>query len=264
MEVQDDKKAIYAAENQSVILNDESFSVVHPNGNVSTSFQNYKIEPMTIIYEKDPSEVEKYFTKHLLILEYVSIAITIVCFVVSAIYAFEDNSVSALAFAVDAFMDVLSYLIVIWRFWQSSSKKQNMDALMHKERVALICLALLFIGSSVGVEYESAHNFIKKLKPETSVSLIAVGILQSIAFSALSSAKFYLAIKMNKNKTVISDGINSFVASISSLSMSISMLIFFIDSRVWYLDAIFGFIMGAIVFLYGLKLLVSNTILYKR
>lgn len=222
--------------------------------------KSVKLDNDVINYENYLKLVqENLYTRRLVHIEYASIIATVISFIVLAILAYEDDSVSAFAFATDSFLDILAYMVVIWRFTSVSNRKLKSST---KDRVALLCLGFFFVLSSIGVEYESLHNLIFKIKPIPSFLFIIIGFFETLLFGLLSILKFLLAKRIKNNKTVISDGINSLIASASALSMTIGMSSFVINRNIWYLDAIFGFFMGLCVFIYGFKLIVSNTCFY--
>jgi divalent metal cation (Fe/Co/Zn/Cd) transporter len=189
----------------------------------------------------------------LLYAEYFSIFVTLTSFIIYTVLAFEDASVSAFAFATDSFLDIVAYVVVIWRFSKTGDLHSD-----SKDRVSLISLGVVFVVSSIGIEYESINNLVFRKKPIASLTFILIGFAECIVFCALTIAKFIIANKLGNNTTIISDAINSLLASFSVLSMSIGMILFTCDPGIWYLDAVLGFLIGAFVFLYGSKLLIQN------
>ena len=196
---------------------------------------------------------ENFYTRRLILLEYVSIALTSISFVVFAVLSYEDTSVSAFAFSVDSFLDVLTYIIMIWRF----SSENDVHAI-NKDRPALIGIGFVFLFSALAVEYESVKNLVSMTKPIQSMLFVELGIVETILFAVLAILKFLISTKIEANKTIISDGINSLIAAFAAFSMTIGMTIFVVSPEIWYLDAVFGFFMGLFVFVYGCKLLYDN------
>ena len=244
----------YKKDNDSVDMKYESGNGIVENktgsgGGVGSSFAS---DTSLIIITPDALKTD-FYTNRLFLIEYVSICFTVTSFIIYAILAYEDESVSAFAFSTDSFLDVLAYMVVIWRFSRTDEFQSG-----NRDRIALLVLSAVFLVSSVGVVYESVHNLIHQIKPIPSFPFVLIGVVECIVFSLLALIKFSIAHKLNNNKTVISDGVNSLIAAFSSLSMTIGMTAYVIDSNIWYLDAIFGFIMGSFVFFYGLKLFISN------
>lgn len=197
---------------------------------------------------------DEQIRKKVVIIEYLSIVLTILCLLSSGFLAYFDDSMAALAVSGDSLLDILVHLTVLWRYYKPinlSSKKMD----IHSS----LLLAILFLISSLMIEYESIKNLITHTKPIPSLIFIAISIGQSIIFSFLSMYKFYLAQNFTHSDTLISSGIDSFVTGVSNFSMALSMGLFVVNQKIWYLDSTFGIIIGFIIFLYGLYLLICVT-----
>ena len=192
--------------------------------------------------------------KQIIWIEYLSILLTIVCCILSALLAIDENSVIALAVSIDSLLDIVTYVIVLWRFQKPYEENVN------KEKVSLILLSVLFFISSFWIEIECLKNFLNEKKPEPSFLFIMISCSQSLTFSIISIVKFYLAKKFMYDPILISDGINSLVTSISSFSMALSMGIYLFNCNIWYFDSIFGILIGFLVFMYGCRLLIKQVI----
>lgn len=198
------------------------------------------------------SSQDEQIRKRVVIIEYLSIVLTLICLLSSGYLAYFDNSMTALAVSSDSLLDILVHLIVLWRYYKPlymSSKKLDI--------YANLSLAVLFLISSICIEYESIKNLITHTKPIPSLLFIAISTGQSITFSLLSIYKFYLAQNFSESGILISSGIDSFVTGISNFSMALSMGLFVMNKKIWYLDSSFGIIIGLIIFIYGFYLLIS-------
>ncbi|CAF0767447.1 unnamed protein product [Brachionus calyciflorus] len=196
---------------------------------------------------------DEQIRKKVVIIEYVSIFFTIVCFLTSAYLAYEDYSMTALAVSSDSLLDILVHLTVLWRYFNPSNLNViKMDA------YASIVLSILFFMSSLCIEFESIRNLVYGQKPVPSLEFITISIIQSIIFSLLSIYKFCLAQDFSQNKSLISSGIDSLITGLSNFSMALSMGIFVMNKNIWYLDSSFGIIIGFLVFIYGLHLCVTS------
>lgn len=198
------------------------------------------------------SSQEEQIRKRIVIIEYLSIVLTLVCILSSVYLAYFDNSMTALAVSIDSLLDILVHLVVLWRYCRPlymSSKKID--------TYANLSLAILFLVSSICIEFESIKNLLTHTKPIPSLLFIAISAGQSIIFSLLSIYKFYLAQHFTESSILISSGIDSFVTGISNFSMALSMGLFVMNKKIWFLDSSFGIIIGLIIFIYGLFLLFS-------
>lgn len=134
---------------------------------------------------------EESVNRKIVIVEYISIILTAGCFFLTAYLAYDDNSITALAICIDSFLDVLAYIICIWRYHKVTDKQKD----RAKDIKASIFLAVLFLASSFWVEVESIKSYLDEEKPLKSFSFIAIALFQSAVFSILSIIKFYLAQK---------------------------------------------------------------------
>ncbi|RNA04186.1 transmembrane protein -like [Brachionus plicatilis] len=198
------------------------------------------------------SSQDEQIRKKVVIIEYASIVLTILCLLSSGFLAFFDDSMTAMAVSGDSLLDILVHLIVLWRYYKPLNfNPKKMD------KYASILLSILFFISSICIEYESIRNLITHTKPIPSLIFIAISIGQSITFSLLSIYKFYLAQNFTQSGALISSGIDSLVTGISNFSMALSMGIFVMNRRIWYLDSSFGIGIGLVIFIYGVYLLIS-------
>jgi hypothetical protein len=184
--------------------------------------------------------------RKIVIIEYISIVAVTVCLVVSVILATQERSASALALAIDSCLDILSYVVIVWRF--SGSEKSSYS----KERHSLIVLGALFIISGVVVEYESIRNYVSVVKPRPSRGFILINLAQGSVFTLIGIYKLKLSTLTPLANSLLSDGVNSIISALDCFSMSFSMTVFIMSDRhVWYLDAAFGIIMGLFIVAYG-------------
>lgn len=204
-----------------------------------------KVEELSIvdlISTKD-EEIKKRITQ----VEYVSIFIVLVCLIVSTILAIEENSAASSALAVDSFLDLLSFVAIIWRY-------SSRECSVNKERNTLLILAFLFIISACLVEIESIRNMLNYIKPNMSKGFIIINFAQGACFAILGAYKFYLASKTSLSHSLKSDAVNSIISAFDCFAMSVSMWIYMIDSDVWYLDSMFGSITGLFILAYGVHI----------
>ena len=201
--------------------------------------------------------VEEESIRHkVLIVEYLSIILNVISFFITGGLAIDDNSITALAVAIDSLLDILATVAVIWRFKRAES---DLNDSKKRNKTALVFISILFFISAFLIEVESVKTLLFKERPIVSLNFIVLSLIQSAVFSFVSIYKFSLAQKLiyTSNATLISDGINSLITSLCSLSMAISMSLFMIDKNIWYFDGLFGFVIGICILFYGCHLLFS-------
>jgi divalent metal cation (Fe/Co/Zn/Cd) transporter len=194
-------------------------------------------------------KMQEQSARHRIILvESVSIGLTILCALLTGYLALVDYSTAALAIAIDSFIDILAYSVIIWRYMRS--EQINSD---KRDSRATLILAVLFIFSAVCIEFEAIKNLILEIKPVPSGMFILASVLESVTFSILSITKFMIAQRLISSNALTTSGINSLICSFSYLSMAISMSTYVLFPSIWYLDSLFGFCIGVLVFGYGIS-----------
>jgi hypothetical protein len=143
---------------------------------------------------------ENSIRSKIIYIELLSILFTIICCIISGILAYDEKSQSALAISIDSFIDILFYVIVIWRYFEQIDCNRKLD------RLVLIWLSILFLVSSLLIEFESVSSILVLKKPIASKSFIIISIIQSIVFSLFSILKFYFAKNFINNQVLISSG----------------------------------------------------------
>jgi divalent metal cation (Fe/Co/Zn/Cd) transporter len=194
-------------------------------------------------------KMQEQSTRYRIILvEAVSIALTVVCALLTGYLALVDYSTAALAIAVDSFIDILAYSVIIWRYMRSEQIISD-----KRDSRANLVLAVLFVFSAVCIEFEALKNLISEQKPVPSGLFILASVLESVTFSLLSITKFIIAQKLISNSALTTSAINCLICSFSYLSMAMSMSIYVLFPSIWYLDSLFGFCIGILVLGYGVS-----------
>ncbi|XP_020514013.2 transmembrane protein 163a [Labrus bergylta] len=197
-----------------------------------------------------PHEAQS-FRKKALWVSWVSIVVTIVLAIVAFTVSFMRHSASAFGFAFDAMLDVLSSIIVVWRYSNAAAVHSA-----HREYIACVILGVVFILSSFCIMGKAIHDLATKLLPEVDGFLFSVSIVSGLLCLVLAVIKFMLG-KVLTSRALMTDGFNSLVGAIMGFSILISAEVFKHEPKVWYLDGTIGVLIGFIILAYGVKLLVD-------
>ncbi|KPP67402.1 hypothetical protein Z043_114010 [Scleropages formosus] len=160
-------------------------------------------------------------------------------------------SASAFGFAFDATLDVLSSIIVLWRYSNAAAVHSA-----HREYIACVTLGIVFILSSLCILGKAIRGLATKILPEVDDFLFSVSIISGIVCTILAVLKFMLG-RVLTSRALITDGFNSLVGGIMGFSILISAEVFKHDPAVWYLDGTIGVLIGLIILAYGVKLLMD-------
>ncbi|XP_034534019.1 transmembrane protein 163-like [Notolabrus celidotus] len=197
-----------------------------------------------------PHEAQSYRKKALWV-SWVSIGITIILAIVAFTVSIMRHSASAFGFAFDATLDVLSSVIVLWRYSNAAAVHSA-----HREYIACVILGVVFILSSLCIVGKAIHDLATRLLPEVDGFLFSVAIISGLLCLILSVIKFMLG-KILTSRALITDGFNSLVGGIMGFSILISAEVFKHEPSVWYLDGTIGILIGLVILAYGVKLLVD-------
>ncbi|XP_049919659.1 transmembrane protein 163-like [Epinephelus moara] len=197
-----------------------------------------------------PHEAQSYRKKALWV-SWVSIAITIILAIAAFTVSIMRHSASAFGFAFDATLDVLSSIIVLWRYSNAAAVHSA-----HREYIACVILGVIFILSSLCILGKAIHDLATKLLPEVDDFLFSVSIISGLVCIILAIIKFMLG-KVLTSRALITDGFNSLVGGIMGFSILISAEVFKHEPQVWYLDGTIGVLIGLIILAYGVKLLLD-------
>nr|XP_019958937.1 PREDICTED: transmembrane protein 163 isoform X2 [Paralichthys olivaceus] len=161
------------------------------------------------------------------------------------------HSASAFGFAFDATLDVLSSVIVLWRYSNAAAVHSA-----HREYIACVILGVIFILSSLCILGKAIHDLATKLLPEVDGFLFSVSIVSGVVCILLAVVKFMLG-RVLTSRALITDGFNSLVGGVMGFSILISAEVFKHEAQVWYLDGTIGVLIGLIILAYGVKLLLD-------
>lgn len=198
----------------------------------------------------NPLEAQSYRKKALWV-SWISIAVTLVLAVAAFTVSVMRYSASAFGFAFDAVLDVLSSVIVLWRYSNAAAVHSA-----HREYIACVILGVIFLLSSICIIIKAIHDLAIRLLPEVDDFLYSVSIISGILCSILAVVKFMLG-KVLTSRALITDGFNSLVGGVMGFSILISAEVFKHNTSVWYLDGTVGILIGFIIMAYGVKLLMD-------
>uniref|UniRef100_A0A8D0L319 Transmembrane protein 163 n=1 Tax=Sphenodon punctatus TaxID=8508 RepID=A0A8D0L319_SPHPU len=197
-----------------------------------------------------PHEAQNYRKKAIWV-SWVSIVVTLALAVAAFTVSVMRYSASSFGFAFDATLDVLSSVIVLWRYSNAAAVHSA-----HREYIACVILGVIFLLSSICIVVKAIHDLATKLLPEVDDFLFSVSILSGILCSILAVIKFMLG-NVLTSRALITDGFNSLVGGIMGFSILLSAEVFKHNASVWYLDGSAGVLIGLTIFAYGTKLLID-------
>lgn len=190
-------------------------------------------------------------TRHALItLNIISIVVSSVCGLITFFLAVEEQSASALGFAVDTILDVLAFLTIIWRFTSTHDQAK-------REMYVLRILSVLFFVSGFGVFIDSMVDIRHEIHPIPNHYLVIAVAIQTIIFFCLAFGKYTIAKKLDVI-SAYSDAFNTFISALMALSVGISVTIYNSNPKVWYFDPIVGMVISLAIMIYGIWMMLKS------
>ncbi|CAF0921643.1 unnamed protein product [Didymodactylos carnosus] len=197
----------------------------------------------------------KTHSRHILtVLSLISILLTIACGTIT-FYSIEiDQLVSAISFVMTLFLNVLFFVVIIWRFQNSHN-----DTLKY-ELSTLCLLAILLTLSGCSCLINSISDILRNIKPKSNFILIISSSVETILFSLLAFAKIILAKRLNVTSAYV-DAFNTGINGLISLCVTVSAFVYqYINSNVWYMNPTMGMVISILTIGYGLYLLFKSSI----
>jgi divalent metal cation (Fe/Co/Zn/Cd) transporter len=197
------------------------------------------------------SNEDETTTRHALItLNIISIVVSTVCGSITFFLAVEEQSASALGFAVDTILDVLAFITIIWRFTSSNEQAK-------REKNVLRILAILFFVSGFGVCIDSMLDLCNRIHPIPNHYLVVAVAIQTLIYFCLAFGKYTIAKKLNVI-SAYSDAFNTFISGLMAFSVAVSITIYNSNRSVWYLDPIIGLFISITIMIYGIWMMFKS------
>ncbi|KAL7831348.1 hypothetical protein SRHO_G00308510 [Serrasalmus rhombeus] len=197
-----------------------------------------------------PHEAQSYRKKALWV-SWVSIVVTLILAIAAFTVSAMRSSASAFGFAFDATLDVLSSIIVLWRYSNAAAVHSA-----HREYIACVILGVVFILSALTILVKAIHALATKVLPEVDDFLYSVSVISGVVCVILAVLKCMLG-RVLTSRALITDGFNSLVGGVMGFSILVSAEVFKHNPKVWYLDGAIGVLIGLIILAYGIKLLMD-------
>lgn len=201
----------------------------------------------------------KYLHKGILLVSWFSVVLLGILATVTLVFAFRDGSSSCFAFSLDAFLDVLSSLVVIRRFTGDDGGLSS----RRKEALACITLGVLFLFSALSIFTYSVFSLTTNLFPLVEDAIFIVFSINGAACTFLMVAKFYLGVKL-KSKSIITDAVNSLIGGLLAFASIIGDTIYETNEAGWVIDPSVGIVCSALLFAYGVWIIVLSVDEFKE
>ena len=202
--------------------------------------------------------IKRPTTREALLISYVSIALTVLTSVIGLVLALMFKSAATLGYALDSFVDIISSVIVVWRFWgDGSNNPRDAARLALREKRASVGIAFTFVCLWILVTVTASQHLKAKTGPENAGALLAITAPSVFLLGAIGAGKIHFA-RCLGSPALKKDGVCSLAASLMSLSIVLSIIIYKSDPMAWWIDAVAAICIALGLGLYGLRTLVKN------
>ena len=190
-------------------------------------------------------------------ISYVSIAVTLIYMIVGLIVGSKNNSSSMVASALESGVDVVSSILVLWRFWGTQDEASKLAA---REKRASVAIAMAFIVISLIVGGTSIAHLSSGASTENAGALIGLAAPTMVVLGFIGALKLHIA-KRTGSFAMKKDGVCSLAAAGLSFGIIVGQIIVEAsDGEKWRFDAVFALLIAIGLAVYGGRTLVKNAL----
>ena len=202
--------------------------------------------------------VKRPTVREALLISYASIVLTVITSITGFVLAVTFKSAATLGYALDSFVDIISSVIVVWRFYGDGSNGAGDAArLALREKRASVGIAFTFVLLCVIVTVNASGHLADKKGPENAGALLGICVPSVFFLGALGLGKIHFA-RCLGSPALKKDGVCSLAAALMSFCIAVSIIIYASDPMAWWIDAVCAIFIGLGLGLYGLRTLVKN------
>jgi divalent metal cation (Fe/Co/Zn/Cd) transporter len=187
--------------------------------------------------------------------------VTLVAFIAGFTISISTNSSATLGYSLESLVDLVSSLIVVWRF--HGGEATSKEELEKREKRASIGIAGLMVILGICVFSVAIEHLSEGHAPSALHQLISLSVPSLLIFFVLGMLKFNIAIK-TQSPAMKKDAVCSLGGAVLSLGVLIGVGLFQSDDAIWWFDAFVAIIISILLALYGIRTLVKNILEDKK
>ena len=202
-----------------------------------------------------PSWLINPTTSHVFRLSVISCIITLIAAIAGIAVYDSSGSTSVLGFAIENFIDLLTSIIVIWRFY---SPGMNLDETKKREKRASVGIAFVMLILAVTLSVAAFDEIAQGAEEdeEYDSELLALSIPSMFVFSALAYIKFRYADLLH-SPALQKDAICSLFGAILSISVILNSFIIESFPDAWFLDPLVAIFVSVACFIIGTSTIIN-------
>jgi divalent metal cation (Fe/Co/Zn/Cd) transporter len=147
-----------------------------------------------------------------------------------------------LGFGLDSFVESLSAVVIIWRFWRISESAAD----EHRERMAVRLVGVSLAVLGVYVVYEAATSLYAKRPPERSIVGMVIAIISLLLMPTLYWLKRRTAAAL-KSHSLAADAKQTLACILLSVALLLGTGLYYL-AGFWQADPIAALVIAAFLF----------------
>ena len=167
-----------------------------------------------------------------------------------------SGSNALLGFGLDSFVESLSGMVMVWRFWSFDLDANDEDFERVEQRASrLIAYTFFVLGAYVIVD--AGYALYTQEAPETSLLGIGLAIASVIVMPVL----FFLKIRLGKaigSRSLVADSKETLACLLLSVALLVGLSTFYIW-RQWWIDPVAALIIAILILREGFETLEEGT-----
>lgn len=165
-----------------------------------------------------------------------------------------SGSNALLGFGIDSFVESLSGMVMIWRFWKFDPTADDEEFEKIERRAArLVAYSFFVLGGYIILD--AGYALYKQEIPETSLLGIGLAIASIIVMPTLFILKYRLG-KAIGSRSLVADSKETLACLLLSLALLIGLGAFYIW-RLWWIDSVAAVLLAVLIIREGFQTLLE-------
>jgi cation diffusion facilitator family transporter len=187
-----------------------------------------------------------------LALSFFTVGYNVVEGIVSVVAAVLAGSTALLGFGLDSFVESLSGVVMIWRFWKHGTEADE-DGVAESERKAIRLVAYTFFILGAYVVFDASKALYMREEPETSVVGLVIAVASLVVMPTLFIMKYRLG-KSIGSRSLVADSKETLACVLLSVALLVGLGSNYLW-RIWWVDPAAALIIGLLIFREGYETL---------
>lgn len=190
-------------------------------------------------------------------LSWVSLVCTLIAAIGGVVGFSKTESTLILAFGLENFVDFVSSVVVLWRFYcPHGADEAYLAKLQKREERASLAISIVIGLLGLFVFSIGIVDIMKRDKDTDLTLLFSISFVSIIVFGTLTIIKFKYANDLD-SASLYKDGICSLIGTCLSASLLFTTAIIGYAPNAWYIDPIVSLTVGVCAVVYGFKVVLK-------